>query len=66
MVRLSGSSKHICGRYPQELICGSCFILESSFILTTTQEEFGYHHPHGGLTIPWKEGAFINLDLNVG
>ncbi|XP_022986725.1 auxin-responsive protein SAUR24-like [Cucurbita maxima] len=24
-------------------------------------EEFGYHHPHGGLTIPCKEGAFIDF-----
>ncbi|XP_022944357.1 auxin-responsive protein SAUR24-like [Cucurbita moschata] len=30
-------------------------------LLNRGEEEFGYHHPHGGLTIPCKEGAFIDL-----
>jgi SAUR family protein len=30
-------------------------------LLNRAQEEFGYNHPMGGLTIPCKEDAFINL-----
>ncbi|XP_022146159.1 auxin-responsive protein SAUR20-like [Momordica charantia] len=30
-------------------------------LLSHVEEEFGFHHPHGGLTIPCKEDAFIDL-----
>ncbi|AES89366.2 putative small auxin-up RNA [Medicago truncatula] len=30
-------------------------------LLSSVEEEFGYNHPMGGLTIPCKEDAFINL-----
>ncbi|KAK9690976.1 hypothetical protein RND81_09G168000 [Saponaria officinalis] len=30
-------------------------------LLRHAEEEFGYHHPMGGLTIPCKEEAFINI-----
>lgn len=30
-------------------------------LLTRAEEEFGFNHPMGGLTIPCKEDAFINL-----
>ncbi|KAG2400824.1 Auxin-responsive protein [Vigna angularis] len=30
-------------------------------LLNRAQEEFGYNHPMGGLTIPCKEEAFISL-----
>ncbi|XP_022944363.1 auxin-responsive protein SAUR24-like [Cucurbita moschata] len=30
-------------------------------LLSHAEEKFGFHHPHGGLTIPCKEDAFIHL-----
>ncbi|KAK7352051.1 hypothetical protein VNO80_17467 [Phaseolus coccineus] len=30
-------------------------------LLNRAEEEFGYNHPMGGLTIPCKEEAFISL-----
>ncbi|GMH02819.1 hypothetical protein Nepgr_004658 [Nepenthes gracilis] len=30
-------------------------------LLNRAEEEFGFHHPMGGLTIPCKEETFINL-----
>lgn len=30
-------------------------------LLNRVEEEFGYNHPMGGLTIPCKEDAFINI-----
>ncbi|KAF7810817.1 auxin-responsive protein SAUR21-like [Senna tora] len=29
--------------------------------IAVAEEEFGFNHPMGGLTIPCKEDAFINL-----
>ncbi|KAK7283538.1 hypothetical protein RIF29_13111 [Crotalaria pallida] len=31
------------------------------YLLNRAEEEFGFNHPMGGLTIPCKEEAFINL-----
>lgn len=30
-------------------------------LLNRAEEEFGFNHPMGGLTIPCKEDAFVNL-----
>uniref|UniRef100_A0A9I9EKE2 Auxin-responsive protein SAUR21-like n=1 Tax=Cucumis melo TaxID=3656 RepID=A0A9I9EKE2_CUCME len=30
-------------------------------LLSHAEEEFGFHHPQGGLTIPCKEDAFVDL-----
>ncbi|XP_052191659.1 auxin-responsive protein SAUR23-like [Diospyros lotus] len=30
-------------------------------LLSKAEEEFGFSHPMGGLTIPWSEDIFINL-----
>ncbi|KGN61883.1 hypothetical protein Csa_006271 [Cucumis sativus] len=30
-------------------------------LLSYAEEEFGFHHPQGGLTIPCKEDAFVDL-----
>ncbi|KAK9155592.1 hypothetical protein Sjap_003072 [Stephania japonica] len=30
-------------------------------LLSSSEEEFGFSHPMGGLTIPCKESTFINL-----
>ncbi|KAL6218408.1 hypothetical protein ACLB2K_011622 [Fragaria x ananassa] len=32
-------------------------------LLSQAEEEFGYDHPMGGITIPCSEDAFINLTL---
>ncbi|KAM7470854.1 hypothetical protein LguiA_009037 [Lonicera macranthoides] len=39
------------------------FLNQPSFqdLLTQAEEEFGYNHPMGGLTIPCSEDTFINL-----
>ncbi|XP_074313223.1 auxin-responsive protein SAUR21-like [Silene latifolia] len=34
-------------------------------LLRHAEEEFGFHHPMGGLTIPCKEEAFINLTAEL-
>ncbi|PRQ18891.1 putative small auxin-up RNA [Rosa chinensis] len=30
-------------------------------LLSQAEEEFGYHHPMGGITIPCSEDTFIDL-----
>ncbi|KAG2397969.1 hypothetical protein LR48_Vigan08g181200 [Vigna angularis] len=30
-------------------------------LLSKAVEEYGYHHPMGGLTIPCKEDVFLNI-----
>ncbi|CAJ1933687.1 unnamed protein product [Sphenostylis stenocarpa] len=30
-------------------------------LLTKAEEEYGYHHPMGGLTIPCREDVFLNI-----
>ncbi|KAE8008661.1 hypothetical protein FH972_005153 [Carpinus fangiana] len=39
------------------------YLNEPSFqgLLSTAEEEFGFDHPMGGLTIPCREDIFINL-----
>ena len=39
------------------------FLNQPSFqgLLSLAEEEFGFHHPMGGLTIPCREDAFIDL-----
>ncbi|KAG2703234.1 hypothetical protein I3843_06G121200 [Carya illinoinensis] len=39
------------------------FLNQPSFqeLLSTVEEEFGFDHPMGGLTIPCSEDIFINL-----
>ncbi|XP_027157103.1 auxin-responsive protein SAUR21-like [Coffea eugenioides] len=37
----------------------------SQHLLSQAEEEFGYHHPMGALTIPCKEETFINLTCNL-
>ncbi|CAL5399644.1 unnamed protein product [Camellia sinensis] len=35
-------------------------------LLSQAEEEFGFDHPMGGLTIPCKEVIFINLTSQLG
>ncbi|KAL8556275.1 hypothetical protein ACS0TY_003912 [Phlomoides rotata] len=30
-------------------------------LLFQAEEEFGFHHPMGGLTIPWSHDLFVDL-----
>jgi len=30
-------------------------------LLSKAEEEYGYHHPMGGLTIPCREDVFLNI-----
>nr|KYP68309.1 Auxin-induced protein X10A [Cajanus cajan] len=34
-------------------------------LLNIAEQEFGFNHPMGGLTIPCKEDAFINLTTQL-
>lgn len=34
-------------------------------LLSQAEEEFGFHHPMGGLTIPCREEAFLNLTRSL-
>ncbi|KAM7475090.1 hypothetical protein LguiB_022333 [Lonicera macranthoides] len=44
------------------------FLNQPSFqdLLNQSEEEFGFHHPLGGLTIPCSEDIFIDLTSNLG
>ncbi|KAL8034929.1 hypothetical protein ABFX02_12G062700 [Erythranthe guttata] len=34
-------------------------------LLCRAEEEFGFHHPMGGLTIPCSEDVFVNLTSHL-
>ncbi|RZC09509.1 Auxin-induced protein 10A5 [Glycine soja] len=43
------------------------YLNEPSFqeLLSQAEEEFGYDHPMGGLTIPYKEEEFLNVTAHL-
>ncbi|XP_022986730.1 auxin-responsive protein SAUR23-like [Cucurbita maxima] len=43
------------------------YLKHPSFVdlLNRLEEEFGFHHPMGGLTIPYREDTFINLTARL-
>ncbi|GLT70774.1 hypothetical protein SLA2020_428340 [Shorea laevis] len=43
------------------------FLNQPSFqeLLNEVEEEFGFHHPMGGLTIPCSEDIFIDLTSHL-
>ncbi|XP_004501106.1 auxin-responsive protein SAUR24-like [Cicer arietinum] len=49
--------------YKKRFVVPISYLNHPSFLdlLNTAEEEFGFNHPMGGLTIPCKEEAFINL-----
>ncbi|KAG5573138.1 hypothetical protein H5410_062904 [Solanum commersonii] len=49
-----GSLCSICRRELEEEIC-------RANLLAKSEEEFGFDHPMGGLTIPCKEDVFVDL-----
>ena len=44
------------------------YLSQSSFqgLLSQAEEEFGFDHPMGGLTIPCREDIFIDLTSRLG
>ncbi|KAL7108748.1 hypothetical protein ACP275_06G133000 [Erythranthe tilingii] len=36
------------------------------YLLFQAEEEFGFHHPMGGITIPCSEDLFIDLTSRLG
>jgi SAUR family protein len=46
------------------------YLKKSSFqeLLNQAEEQFGYNHPTGGLTIPCREEVFLDItsQLNMG
>ncbi|KAH6767230.1 SAUR-like auxin-responsive protein family [Perilla frutescens var. hirtella] len=51
----------------KRLIVPLSFLNHPSFqdLLSQSQEEFGFHHPMGGLTIPCSENVFIDLTSHL-
>ena len=49
----------------KEEICSSNNVLEPTFI-RQAEEEFGFDHPMGGLTIPCREDIFVDLASRLG
>ncbi|CAL0313210.1 unnamed protein product [Lupinus luteus] len=44
------------------------YLNQTSFqeLLSQAEEEFGYDHPMGGLTIPCREDVFLNITSRFG
>ncbi|WRX15422.1 Small auxin-up RNA - like 10 [Theobroma cacao] len=54
----------LCWRNPkEEILVPVTFLNQPSFqaLLSKSEEEFGFDHPMGGLTIPCREETFINV-----
>jgi len=51
------------GEKMRRFIIPGPYLNQPSFqeLLSQAEEEFGYDHPTGGLTIPCKEDEFLNL-----
>ncbi|KAI4299915.1 hypothetical protein L6164_033335 [Bauhinia variegata] len=51
------------GEFQRRFVVPISYLSHPQFLdlLNRAEEEFGFHHPMGGLTIPCREDAFINL-----
>jgi len=51
------------GVYMRRFVIPISYLNQSSFqdLLSKAEQEFGYDHPSGGLTIPCNEDEFLNL-----
>jgi len=49
--------------YVGEIVIPVSYLIHPSFqdLLSKAEEEFGYDHPMGGLTIPCSEDIFLNI-----
>ncbi|KAK3195355.1 hypothetical protein Dsin_026665 [Dipteronia sinensis] len=54
-------------RQKKRFVVPISFLNQPSFqeLLRKAEEEFGFHHPTGGLTIPCREDIFINLTSSL-
>ncbi|KAJ0433883.1 putative small auxin-up RNA [Helianthus annuus] len=55
---------HLCWGTREEAVCSPCIILsEPRFqeLLRQLEQEFGYNHPMGGITIPCSEAVVTHL-----
>ncbi|KAB2603287.1 auxin-induced protein 15A-like [Pyrus ussuriensis x Pyrus communis] len=50
-------------REKQRFVIPVSFLNETEFqdLLSEAEEEFGFDHPMGGLTIPCRQGAFLDV-----
>ncbi|XP_022989150.1 auxin-induced protein 15A-like [Cucurbita maxima] len=51
----------------QRFVIPLSYLNQPSFqdLLSQVEEEFGYEHPMGGITIPCSEDAFLNLTRSL-
>ncbi|XLR56674.1 hypothetical protein S83_007346 [Arachis hypogaea] len=51
----------------RQFVIPVCYLNQPSFqeLLSQSEEEFGYDHPTGGLTIPCSEDTFLNLTCQL-
>ncbi|CAL0313211.1 unnamed protein product [Lupinus luteus] len=56
------------GEKMKRFVISISYLNQSSFqeLLSQAEEEFGYDHPMGGLTIPCREDVFLNITSRFG
>ncbi|OIV93699.1 hypothetical protein TanjilG_16550 [Lupinus angustifolius] len=56
------------GQQMKRFVIPISYLNQSSFqeLLNQAEEEFGYDHPMGGLTIPCREDVFLNITSHFG
>nr|VDD33421.1 unnamed protein product [Brassica oleracea] len=59
----SATSKSATSAAPKGYVVPVSYLSQPSFqaLLSKSEEEFGFNHPMGGLTIPCPEDIFINV-----
>nr|VDD33417.1 unnamed protein product [Brassica oleracea] len=62
-VSAASTSKRAASAAPKGYVVPISYLSQPSFqaLLSKSEEEFGFDHPMGGLTIPCPEHIFINI-----
>nr|VDC78968.1 unnamed protein product [Brassica rapa] len=62
-VTAASTSKRATSAAPKGYVVPISYLSQPSFqaLLSKSEEEFGFNHPMGGLTIPCPEDTFINV-----
>ncbi|CAN7067853.1 unnamed protein product [Brassica rapa subsp. trilocularis] len=62
-VSAASTSKRASSSAPKGYVVPISYLSQPSFqaLLSKSEEEFGFDHPMGGLTIPCPEDIFINI-----
>nr|VDD33422.1 unnamed protein product [Brassica oleracea] len=62
-VTAASTSKTTASAAPKGYVVPISYLTQPSFqaLLSKSEEEFGFDHPMGGLTIPCPEDIFINV-----